>query len=70
MQRIRCGISLLVMSIRYSLLASRENRWAAGVCTEEGSELYVLGPQMTHGEASSECISSVHAGLRPMLLLQ
>lgn len=55
-QRICCGISLLAMSIRYSLLASRENCWAAGVCTEEGSELYVFGPQMTHGEASSECI--------------
>lgn len=38
---------------RYALLATRENCWAASVCTDDGSELYVLGPRVVHGEVST-----------------
>lgn len=41
------------VSTRYSLLATRKNIWAAGVCAEDGSELYVLGPKVVQGEAST-----------------
>lgn len=37
---------------RYSLLATRDNCWAASICTQDGSELYVLGPKVLHGEVS------------------
>ncbi|CAM9977150.1 unnamed protein product [Scytosiphon promiscuus] len=40
----------VLMSGRYSLLATRENIWATSVCTEDGSELYVLGPRVEHGQ--------------------
>lgn len=43
---------LLAMG-RYSLLATRENRWAASVCTEDGSELSVVGPKVAHGDVST-----------------
>ncbi|CAM9096355.1 unnamed protein product, partial [Hapterophycus canaliculatus] len=40
----------VLMSGRSCLLATRDNCWAASVCTEDGSELYVLGPRVVHGE--------------------
>eukprot|EP00752_Nemacystus_decipiens_P011884 g10537.t2 len=40
----------VLMTGRYSLLATRENCWAASVCTEDGSELSVVGPKVAHGE--------------------
>ncbi|CAN0309460.1 unnamed protein product, partial [Ectocarpus sp. 12 AP-2014] len=40
----------VLMTGRYSLLATRDNCWAASICTEDGSELYVLGPKVVHGE--------------------
>ncbi|CBJ26303.1 Hypothetical leucine rich repeat protein [Ectocarpus siliculosus] len=40
----------VLMTGRYSLLATRDNCWAASICTADGSELYVLGPKVVHGE--------------------
>eukprot|EP00903_Cladosiphon_okamuranus_P019664 g18076.t2 len=40
----------VLMTGRYSLLATRENVWAASICTEDGSELSVVGPKVVHGE--------------------
>lgn len=40
------------ITCRCSILATRENVWAVSVCTEDGSELHILGPKVVHGEVS------------------
>lgn len=60
---------LLAMG-RYSLLATRENRWAASVCTEDGSELSVVGPKVAHGDVSTTPLidhRSLHKAYRARL---
>lgn len=38
---------------RYSLLATRENVWAASVCADDGCEVCITGPEVVQGDVSA-----------------